>query len=426
MKNKTKKIFINIFIFIFLFITVLPVKPVKAVTQPETPIINKILPNNLYNKKKFVYGLTPENTEVLIYLDKKYIGTATTKKECKNGWCDFYYNKKVDIPEGEHSLFFIAKNKTSLVLSSPTKNFTIITKKIPAPTLVGIVKNNILTGLTVSGTKVEVYIDGKYNGETDFLYHKSGTANFAYRFTNIKPGKHIIYVKAVDKNKQKSEVSKKMDLFVPFPYPAPVLLSKRIKINPNNKEVSVEGVVKSNSFVDVYVDNRFIKRVGPFVDLSGAVGFIFKIPNLTEGKHSIYTIAIDCDTKKQSKKSNIIEFLIRKSKPRISKAAASEVNKDVVKNNKKDKVVVKGVEFQKIKKEKQENIKEEDSTNKEEIFIPEPSKNKTKGLINEKKQNQNTLNVIIFVLFLVIIISWIFWVNRELIKEKNKNKNKST
>ena len=42
------------------------------------------------------------------------------------------------------------------------------------------------------------------------------------------------------------------------------------------------------------------------------------------------------------------------------------------------------------------------------------------GAINESKEQQGKLklNLIIFILFLLAIIVWIFWVNRELIKER--------
>ena len=44
------------------------------------------------------------------------------------------------------------------------------------------------------------------------------------------------------------------------------------------------------------------------------------------------------------------------------------------------------------------------------------------GLINEAKENQGKLklNLIIFIGFLLAVIVWIFWVNRELIKERRE------
>ncbi len=49
------------------------------------------------------------------------------------------------------------------------------------------------------------------------------------------------------------------------------------------------------------------------------------------------------------------------------------------------------------------------------------------GMVDESKEMQGKLkwNLIIFILFLIAVIVWIFWVNRELIKEK-REQNKKT
>ena len=52
---------------------------------------------------------------------------------------------------------------------------------------------------------------------------------------------------------------------------------------------------------------------------------------------------------------------------------------------------------------------------------------KISGAINESQKQQGKLNVnlIIFIAFLFAIIVWIFWVNRELIKERQEEDSKN-
>ncbi|MCX6796097.1 MAG: hypothetical protein NTW06_01215, partial [Candidatus Falkowbacteria bacterium] len=55
------------------------------------------------------------------------------------------------------------------------------------------------------------------------------------------------------------------------------------------------------------------------------------------------------------------------------------------------------------------------------ILKPEKTtKNENSGLINESKEQQGKLkwNLLIFILFLIALVVWVFWVNKELIKEK--------
>ena len=60
-------------------------------------------------------------------------------------------------------------------------------------------------------------------------------------------------------------------------------------------------------------------------------------------------------------------------------------------------------------------------------FLGEIEKEETQGgLINEDKKKQSNLkwNIAIFILFLLAVIIWIFWVNRELIKEQQEQDEK--
>ncbi len=414
------------YLFTVLFLFFVFLLPVKA-SQLEAPRVLKLYPNNLFNNEaSFVNGMSPRNTETLVYIDKRYVGSAGTQK-CGENWCDFIFTKKLDLDKGKHSVFFISKNKTSLILSAPSREIKFeITEPIPAPTLVKFYQDKkILAGLTVSSTSIDVYIDGTYDGSTDILNNPSGTASFAYQIKrNLNPGEHKIWVIAQDNKYNHSPESKVLTIKIDFPYPAPVLFKP--SINKKTGEILLTGLVKNNSTVEIYVDNKLIKIIKWCNHPSGTANFSHKIPHLTIGTHFVYTIAISGTGKKSSISRKIHFEITSKKVPTISKTAVREVNPDLPRG---PHITVKGIELNpKNKKEETEEktdiIQKKDENNlgeqKDIIKIPEEEKDNTSGLINEKKQSQNTWNVVIFVLFLIVIIFWVFWVNRELIKEKNK------
>jgi hypothetical protein len=220
--------------------------------------------------------------------------------------------------------------------------------------------------------------------------------------------------------------------------PAPTLLS----VKTNNKAVgqpTIVGLTKNNTSVKIYLDQKLIGEIAPDNNQSGTTNFAFKPDlTLTAGQHLVYTTAIDKHSK-ESKLSNPIYFQIGATivarKPAISQVAVTEKKTETVSETVKPAVPASKPEA--IKGEKAEVVPKTEIKTEEKVsdrvvqdLLKQGIATKTEatGLINENKLGQNKfqLNLIIFIVFLIGVIAWIFWVNRELIKERreqNKDKN---
>lgn len=392
----------------------------KAEASVISPTIteskNGYTQNGVFDAKPYVAGSTATGTEILVYFDGTFAGLATVA----SGTNAFSYQHAASLAEGAHSVMVLARDKTSLVLSAPsfsqivvvpiivpvpvpapaptpvttpTSTPTSSAKIIAAPTLISPKENMVtgsvkpvITGLVPSGTSVLVYVDGVYNGKVANLNHKSGTANFAYKpFLNLRQGSHSVWAVA-EKNGQKSAKSNAVTFRVEAPMPAPTLFKPVVNSKTVATKPFIVGVAKNDSLVKVYIDNKLSGEVRAGQHKSGVVGFAYQPKtDLTNGNHATYTVASD-SRGKVSSKSNVVKFTVGQPAPVKAK---TEVKKDP----KKDESVAKNDK----KQEQKTEVKPEE---------------------NKKKVS---LNLIIFIAFLIGVIGWIIWVNKELVKEKMKN-----
>lgn len=253
----------------------------------------------------------------------------------------------------------------------------------------------LITGLVKSDYDVLIYIDGVYNGKLANLTHKSGTANFAYKpFLNLSVGNHEAWAMAVDKNGNKSRVSNILRFKIELPMPAPTMYKPVVNAQSTKNKPFIVGLAKNNSIIKVFVDHKVVGEFKVENHQSGTANFAFKPQlDLTRGTHLIYTTATDLRGK-ESSWSNLIWFKVTKP------------------------AIILGV--------KEEKAKETENTISDNIIPPiknTDASTTTSGLIDESKQNQNKIssNLVVFILFLLGIIVWIFWVNKELVKERKES-----
>lgn len=450
-------------------------KNINASTQNvSTPTIFDIISG----KEARVTGLTEKNTNVLIYVDGTFAGNAQVNRGSETDDFYYYFNREKNL--GKHKFMVIAQDKTSLVLSPPSKEFSIninyevvdneqnintdniSNKKVVAPTLI-IPKNNFITsnlkpeikGLVKNGTRSLIYIDGKLNGKTNILVSKTGTGNFTYRpFLNLSKGWHTVWSVAEDNNGQKSIVSNKIKIKIEDPAPAPVL-TKIIKID-SAKEPIIYGVAKNDSLVKFYINKKLIGQFKVKNNPSGTASIYFRLSKgLVFGNNIIYATITDTRGK-ESPWSNIISY--QNKKPRISIAAAKEINQI---DSDKDGLI----DYDEINKYKTDPNKSDTDgdgyNDKEEIangYSPvihatkdtskkiakaddtasdvkgekefSGDKSSTTATTQTESNEEDSVvadnsktKVIIFSIFIIAVIAWIVWVNRELIRER---KNKET
>ncbi|MBU4216717.1 hypothetical protein L6270_01040 [Candidatus Parcubacteria bacterium] len=402
---------ISLFIFVFLFLGLMPVLAKADNNQKvEAPaILNADLasPHSRWGRP-IVIGLAPKGSEVFVYIDGNFSGVAKIN-ESKTETNNFYYQPIEPISAGEHVISTVAKNRTTKTLSGFSQNKVVVVTTLATPTVFKpnedtITGNNkpLISGLTKSGTRVLIYIDGVYNGKTEVTTHESGTAGFVYKpFLHLGVGTHTYFAIAETKSGSKSAQSRAVSFNIEKKYPAPTLIS--IKVN----QKLITGLAKNNSKVQIYLDKKLVGQFRVVNHKSGTANFAYTLQQpLTNGAHIVYAVSID-ERGKESIWSNIKSFNVippAENNPVISKEAVSESAAET-------------------KSPSNAPVIENQDAALNEILSTSSTENKatqTSGLIDETKSNQGKLrmNVMVFVVFLVALMVWIFWVNRELIKEK--------
>ena len=431
---------ISAFVFIILLVfSILPINFVSALTVIAPTIVEIDQEKDGSLLRPLITGLTVPNTEVLIYINGELVGEAVVN-ESNTNTDNFYFRPQEPIfIAGDYVVMAIAKDKTSLILSdvSPEKKFTITA--LPAPTL--IIPNEktvtaktkpLIAGLTKSNSWVHIFIDGVYNGKTANLEHESGTANFAYKpFLNLSIGQHSVFVFAEDEHGRQSGKSNILNFTIEAPLPAPTIFKPIVKSQSEAKSPVIIGLAKNDTKIKVFIDEVLDGEFMVKNDESGTANFVYKpFASLTVGNHLVYVTAVD-DRGKESFWSNIIYFDIG-SEPIISPVAVFEkpetVEEPVVKGDEAEFDVLDSPQEDLDKDKKAED--DLDLSEIEEILdLDQGEKEKAGGAINESQNQQGKLsiNLVIFISFLFAVIAWIFWVNRELIKERQKEdpKNKS-
>jgi len=425
---------------VLLFFVFIPISFLNAKTGNAPTMVSVEQMGGEYLNRPLVKGLTSLNTEVMVYLDGVYIGEAHVNEE-NTQTNNFYFQPVEAIAPGAHIVSAVAKDKTSLVLSFFSNEIVFNTNHLlPAPTLIepneetitGYVKPPI-KGLTYNNTLVHVFIDGIYNGKTGILNNESGTANFAYKpFLNLNAGKHTAWAVAEDLAGKKSEKSNVLYFTIEEPLPAPIVYNPVVNSNTIYDRPFIVGLAKNDLIVNVYIDHKLNGSFKVENHESGTANFAYKpFLRLSGGNHLVYTTTKDAQGK-ESRWSKLIYFNItRPIAPAISPEAA--VEEPIVKSDEIEFVDEPDRPFKEptSSPEKSESgqidILDEAATTDDEVMDeigeilqqPELSEEKT-GAINEAREQQGklSLNLVIFILFLLAIIIWIFWVNRELIKER--------
>lgn len=193
----------------------------------------------------------------------------------------------------------------------------------------------------------------------------------------------------------------------------PIVALAATPATPSNLEIDeakalVLGVTPSDTEVVVFVDDNFLGMATIIQNNeteSNNFSFSF-LGLLSAGNHELKVAAKDIETRSLSKFSAGISFFVNtavSNEPKVSEKAATEENPNISAGE-----IEKG--------EEQKTTEEPDPKYLLDVNdLPEASQS---GI--EKQENVLRWNLVIFILFLIAIISWIFWVNHELKKEKEE------
>ncbi len=144
---------------------------------------------------------------------------------------------------------------------------------VPAPTLIQPTfekrfyspRSVLITGLSWNQTKVDVYIDGVYNGRATLRTDPSDIGNFFYRpFLPLTPGTHSVYTVARNlSEKERSPESPEVSFVVPAPKPATVLLPEGTRPKVSSISTTTEPEAVNNQNANSVLDWFFNKQNNP-------------------------------------------------------------------------------------------------------------------------------------------------------------------
>ncbi|MDP2708823.1 MAG: hypothetical protein Q8O93_02120 [bacterium] len=319
---------------------------------------------------------------------------------------------------------------------------------LPAPTLIKPNKTSVngpgkslIIGLTKSDTRVKVFIDGAYNGQTEILADPSGTANFSYRpFLHLAPGKHEVYAIAENSGGEASPASAISRFTIELAFPAPTLLKPLINASAASGQTVIVGLAKNDSKIQIYVDKKFSGEFTVKNDQSGTANFAYRpASNLSRGQHLVYAVAID-RRGKISSWSNLTYIsmktaAIAQSAKAENRSAVSSIKEPPPAVNEKNAPLISNhtglVESEELSSAENrpaapnglEKLSDGEKSNSLMNLIggvQAEADNSATGLIDESRNNQGRLKIslVLFILFLVGVVAWLLWVNRELIKER--------
>lgn len=399
-----------------------------------------------------ISGTATANANVLIYLDGNFAGYALNRSgagSAEPGF-EFAYSGEKKLADGAHAVMAVAQDKTSLVLSGPSVEIKFTINELPAPTLITPNKKTIasasglaIAGLAKSGSAVKIYIDDQLDGRTEILQHESGTANFSYRpAKNLSLGRHQLYAFAQDSAGKLSAKSEIVDFIIELPMPAPTILKPVVNRASSASRPFIVGLAKNNSKIKIYIDKKYSGEFTVKNDLSGTANFAYR-PSaaLVRGSHAVYAIAID-RRGKASILSNSVNFNIRTAaiaqsakeqnsnavakigEPKaasVSKTAATVISKSTGAVE-ADRIPEKNNKVLGEKTAAEKLNQQEDFDKIKDLIASGTAQSETKigGMVNEDRGSQSKLklSLALFVLFLVGVVGWLLWINRELIKER--------
>src|SRR3989339_656141 len=180
--------------------------------------------------------------------------------------------------------------------------------------------------------------------------------------------------------------------------PAPTLILPDASLKTSKPKPAITGLTANKTEVYIYIDGIYNGKTNILTHESGAANFSY-LPflNLKIGKHQIWAVAKD-EQGNKSKISNILTFTIEEHFP------APTLIK-IIKNTE-----------QELKKASNKTIENGSHASSSLINAVINNRNSKSGIFNENdSEEKSQIQSSIFVIFILIIVGWILWVNKEAI-----------
>lgn len=157
--------------------------------------------------KPVIAGVTQVGTQVDVYIDQQFNGRATVQasvtETAATGWS---YVPFLNLSQGWHTVTVKAQNAAGARSAVGSPVYIYIDLLVPAPTLLTPVVNADtrntqpwIVGLSKGGMTLEVWIDGRLNGQVEVGGTRAQTQSFKYRPSlPLSVGAHAVRVLASD------------------------------------------------------------------------------------------------------------------------------------------------------------------------------------------------------------------------------------
>lgn len=288
-----------------------------------------------------------------------------------------------------------------------------------------------LTGYTDKYSTVLVYIDGVYYG--DAKTNTIGNKTVFNYFLNKLPsdGEHSVFAVARDINGVLSAPGNEYDFFINRHLDSPEIIKK-------SDGLSIKSA--NQNYINVYLNGALFEKY--YIERNARNILNLNYSTFPSGENKVFVIARD-KTGRVSPKSR--EFLvygnnnINESKQNNSKPWQTNTDKETYKEQKPpqisekaatdsssgEEIVVEGVDN--IEDGQSEKDRDDVSSSSiEEIIDTDKQENEKiasgTGMLDESGNQQNNIrwNFFIFLAFLLAVILWIIWVNKEGSEDKER------
>ncbi len=249
-----------------------------------------------------IAGVTKNDTRVAVFIDGRLNGLARVVSD-PSGTASFSYLPFLPLKPGLHTIAVQAEVVSTAERSMQSSVITLRIWDISAPTLIapedGVLRFDhparaVITGLAKNDLTVNLHNDDVFTDHVKVKNHSSGTANFAI-LPHVAPGTHTVFATSTDATGRISaKRSNAVTLVVEYPLPTPTITSLKASADA----ITVAGVAKNGSTVEVWIDGVKDGESAPKDDPSGTVWFSYTSTSLVAGDHKIVIAARDASGKK--------------------------------------------------------------------------------------------------------------------------------
>lgn len=267
-------------------------------------------------------------------------------------------------------------------------------------------------GLVEPGHEVLIYLNGIYNGLANISQATANFSLFSYLSAiavNVEKNEVMVIARDDETSALTPPVIAPINTIIEKSYIKPVGLQETIKATnnlisapilktPSQKNCEstpyISGFSKNQTTVSIYIDNRLYTSLHANSNIAETAFFSYvPVANFTRGQHTVYATA-ENKNGHVSPKSNTLSFCI--SDPQIISTSTANTIESV------------------------DSIIATNTINKSDLVF-QKTNNQEVANKNIREKTSHKINLLLFGVFILVVVIWIIFVNKELAEENAKN-----